>query len=305
MKKYLLPLRQINIIFCLVFILILPDLNGQRQRNDVEDFQEAKFPYPGLVETRNIEIGVGLAGAGVRDFATSPLFYRGGLIGLNLGFSRRNLNREFLCNLHTGVGVLANFYNDTGAASTYVRSGLQIFWLKDINRWSTERFRFLFGPVGQLTNGIRVNPSLGNNGFVMENQANLMLGSKIIADISRSRTIKRPWILGGLKTPKQREISFQFNIGIVNANYRPGYNVSGLPGLRGDDSDARNILFYDYDGKINGLRFTSQLNYTWWIPTGNAYRLSYLWDASTLPGRFESMQVAVHTFQFAFIFKKK
>lgn len=292
-------------VFLLVILGCLCNpLTGQHPDSPESNLQEELFPYPAVEEARHVELGAGIAGAGIRDLATSPLFYRGPVIGGSLGFSRRNSVREFLFGLHSGAGILISSYNNTGSTSLYARTGVNLYWLKDINKWATGGFRFLFGPAGQFTNGIRVNSSLGNNSFALENQVNLSFSSKIIADISRKKAIKRPWLLGGLKKPAQRELSFQFNIGLLNANFRPGYSFSGLPALRGDEEDGPNLLFYDYKWRINGFRLFSQLNYTWYIPTGNAYRLTYMWDASNLPGRFEAMQIAVHTLQFAFIFKK-
>lgn len=150
---------------------------------------------------------------------------------------------------------------------------------------------------------IRINQSFQNAAPGFESIVNFMAAAKIERDISRTtqKTINLYKLKLNLKSVK-RELAFQFNVGILNFNRRPGYAYVYSNEWDGSNTNGINWLLEEYQLSLNGWRFGSRCEFTQYTPNGNARRIAYVWDIAHIPGRFEVFQMAIHKLQFTFIF---
>jgi hypothetical protein len=121
---------------------------------------------------------------------------------------------------------------------------------------------------------------------------------KITKDISRKSASVRKFLFFKWNKPaRKRNLSFQFNIGVLNGAYRNGYAYSGQSAVLNDPK-----LFDDYQFNLSGFRMSSALDYKIFLKNKNAIKLSYLWDAYKTGSDFETFEMAHHTFKFTFMF---
>ena len=243
-----------------------------------------------------------------RDFATSPLFYRGG--GFNLGNARlsRSDDRERLFQLSMGISpmfahVPESDFIQPGSVAFFGNLEFHFHQLWKLKSLSSEKNNFKLGGALRSSQHIRINPSLQNNALGLENITNFMLASHIIRDISRVEA--RPldlWLFQTTLRPIKRDLKFHFNAGILNFNYRPGYAYSYVSELEGLETNPLSWILDNYRWSLNGWRFTTELEYISYLPNGNAYSWAYVWDAAHAPGRYEAFQMANHEIKFTYYF---
>jgi hypothetical protein len=253
--------------------------------------------------------GIGLMS--YRDFATSPLYFSGLGLHLNLGWERVRANKEFLFSLQMQLGVvganapLSNYYQafSVGFMSNY-QGYTHLLW--DIPIGENPKNSLSIGPGMVFTNNIRVVPNLNNNAFGGEGFFNLMATGIFRRDVSR----KKPFNLDlGLFTlrlkPRSKSLSFQFGAGLLNLNRRPGYAYFFDGELDGTNTNPLSYIYENYKWRLNGWRMMSKLEYAWYLENGNGHSVAYLWDAVHAPGGFEAFQMASHMIRYTLIFKRK
>ncbi|HSJ66402.1 MAG TPA: hypothetical protein VK921_01955 [Anditalea sp.] len=242
-----------------------------------------------------------------RDFATSPLFYRGAGLHGGMGWMRSSDKRERLIdfNMNGSLTLARTPESDFFPALTegfFISINSQFHYLYKIERFSTAKNNFKLGGAIVSTQNIRINPHLENAAVGLENISNLMLVGKLKRDISRTepKNFKFLFIKTTLQ-PIRRYLDFQTNIGILNFNRRPGYAYVYHNEWDGTDTDPASWVLDAYRWTLNGWRLGTTVEYSWFRPSGNGRKISYLWDAAHAPGRFESMQMASHTFRYTII----
>ncbi len=243
-----------------------------------------------------------------RDQATSPLFYNGILLNYGLGWMHSGSKHEFIVMGDVNLGLLSGSAPSSSFFQTYSEaylfsSDLYTHYLRQLKMLSVGKFSFHAGGALRNTLNVRMNTNLGNNGAGIEDLLNLMLAARVNYDISRLKTKTVNWYLfTRTLQPQRRQLSLQFNAGVLNFNYRPGYAYLVDAELDGTETNIIEYLLGGHQWSLNGWRFNSSLSYTTWRSTGNGIRWSYHWDVAHAPGRYESFQYATHSIRFSLLF---
>jgi hypothetical protein len=246
-----------------------------------------------------------------RDFATSPLFYNGVGSDFQAGWLRRSKASERMFDI--GLGV--NTFFARVPTSDFLQSGSTAFMLQlnstysqlfEIGKISTDKNNIKVGGLIHLTQNIRSNFGLFNNGLGLENSINIMASGQLIRDISRvnPREVNLLLFKPTLK-PVKRDLRFQLNAGLLNLNNRPGYAYSSQSEIIGLETHPITWLLSNYQTSLNGWRYTSEIELIKYLPNGNARSWSYVWDAIHMPGRYESFQMASHQIRYRIFFHTK
>jgi hypothetical protein len=259
---------------------------------------------------RYFTISGAMTNVNYRDLATSPLTYHGFGGNMNFGWWFNAVKSEHLFEIDLGSGAAMTFsptsdYYQTSSMSTLAVFSLYNHHLYDVERLSVGSFKTSLGGTWLSTTNFRMNPGLMNNSTGIESFINLMFAAKTTFDLSRKSELTQDWIFfTRVLKPVKRDISFHLNAGIVNANFRPGYNYTANIEVDGTSrSDLVNMLD-TYRWKVNGWRFSTRLEYTKYRPSGNGRRWSYIWDALSAPGSFEGFQMAVHRIQYTILINR-
>ena len=246
-----------------------------------------------------------------RDFATSPLFYNGVGSDFQAGWLRRSKASERMFDI--GLGVNAFFARVP--TSDFLQSGSTAFMLQlnstysqlfEIGKISTDKNNIKVGGLIHLTQNIRSNFGLFNNGLGLENSTNIMASGQIIRDISRNAPKElNLLVFKPTLKPVKRDLRFQLNAGILNFNYRPSYAYSYEGEIIGMETQPISWVLSSYKWSLNGWRFNTEIEFIKYLPNGNARSWSYVWDALQMPGRHENFQMASHQIRYRIFFQTK
>lgn len=253
----------------------------------------------------------GFASFTYRDFATSPLFYRGPSMRFSYGNLRIDERIDQMWFIDFGGGaafakIPKSSYLQSYTTAFFLRGELYFHLLYDIKRLSNSFCNVKFGGSGAYFANVRYNESLGNNGIGVDNIFNLMFAMKASKDISRKTEKTRNWLfIQKVLKPKKRTLCFQVNTGILNFNYRPGYAYSYSGELDGNNTHPVGWMFQDYKWSMNGWRLSTKLNFTSYLSNGNARQFAYVWDAVGAPGRHSGFEMATHRLQITILFNTK
>ena len=257
------------------------------------------------------QLSVGVNNPVYRDFATSPLFYNGFGAHLQSAWFKRSDLRERSFEIGLGLNSMSaripesNFIQpETGSFFGLISARyLQLWKLKSL---STEKNNIKLGGIVQTTQNFRLNLDLQNNAFGLEHLTNIMASGQITRDISRNEARQLNfWLFKPILKQVKRDLRFQFNAGILNLNYRPGYTYVYNEEIAGLETNPVNWILSTYKWSLNGWRFNTRLEFITYLPNGNARSWSYVWDATNAPGRHEKFQMASHQIRFAYYFHTK
>lgn len=232
-----------------------------------------------------------------RDFSTSPLFYKmpgvgfaaSGIYSLPKAENRFDIEGDFL------------YWN-----ALFIRINSYYHYIHKIPVFKSEKWDLKVGGAFTFTQNFRSNSALQNAQIGYESFANVMVVGKISRDLSRLEPKDyKCWFLKGTKKAIKRLISFQLNVGILNFNHRPStYNYVYLGSINGTELSLSEF-FDEYQWKLNGWRFGTQIEYSWYYPSGNGRKIAYIWEAAHAPGTFEPFQMASHKLQFTILINNK
>lgn len=245
-------------------------------------------------------MGAGLDAGSFLDLATSPLTYRGVNLNMHLGHLKEDsvIEGQFGFNYFVGlyVGGTGNHYSSSIANGIYL-SYKRLYQLP-LHLSSNTNLK-IGGEINTLSN-FRYNASLQNNGFGMEYFGNLMGVIKLTQNISRDepRTI-HIWKVNLHLKPKQRNLSFQGNLGLANFNLRNGYAYTGQSQVVNDFNAFEGYQF----NKFSGLRIGGTAAYTRYLNNGNGIRWAYTFDALTSGETVNRFALARNTITFTLLFK--
>lgn len=256
---------------------------------------------------RSFTLSSGVIYATYRDFATSPLFYEGPGIHLGLGWTweaeRWENSFETNFNLSAALAMAPESeYFQPISNSVFINNQVYNSYLRKIDDWSFSDYTIKIGGTIMSDFNARINTDLLNAAGGIEALANLMLSGKIERDISRTNTeVKKFWFIKRTLLPVKRNVSFQLNTGLINLNWRPGYAYLSDSEFNGSDTNGLSYLLDSHSWSLNGWRLGTRLEYSKFRPNGNGMKLSYVWDAVHAPGRYESFQMASHSFRYTLI----
>ncbi len=254
-----------------------------------------------LLRDKNyIELSLGKSNSKFRDFATSPLFYK----GLPTAFGIRKTRDKNMTLVSFGMEyIFGNYHSNFNdhEATSQVRSlsfDYSRMYHSNLTRWDKTDL-FLGGKVVSTAN-LRINPSLLNNNVGFEMFANIMGSAMVQRDISRNRLKSKKILFIKYKLkPRKRDLSYRLNLGIVNTNYRNGYSYIGQSALLNEFE-----LFEDYKYSVlSGLRIGSQIDYRVYL-NNNALVFSYVWDAYKTGNKMDKLEMSQHIFKLSMLINK-
>jgi hypothetical protein len=254
--------------------------------------------------SRDWQIRGGVGMTSFRDFATSPLTYRGYSAGISLGRLKTDSlrHRSFSIHFYSGNTKPLSLYDLRTIEAHSSVLMLDYARLYRIRPGFLKRTA-LFAGAQLSANGIyRVNAGLMNNALGLDGGVSLMASFKLLRDVSRteSRRIKVLFIPIRLKE-RNRSLYWQFNGGMFNTNFRNGFAYGSL-------KQTTNQFPLPGDYRLNafsGLRFSSDLAIRQWLSNGNAIQLNYHWDFYSSGRKFEPLEFAIHSLGFSFFFNTR
>lgn len=286
----------------LLILMLLLSAQVYSQKRDSLDTIKNKLP-----SNFYSVLSIGLTSPLYRDFATSPLFYRGLGINLNTAWLRRNDKRERIFRVDLGFSALIprvpkSKLIQPGGLAYYGNLTLYYHQLWKIEALSNEKFNMKVGGALNITQNVRGNPVLQNNAMGLENLSNLMASAQVTMDISRKtpKEYKRFTL-----KPVKRELRLLVNVGVLNFNYRPGYAYTYDSEMNGTKSRPVAWAFSNYKLTLNGWRINTELEFIKYLPNRNARAWSYVWEAAHAKGRYEPFQMASHRIQYTLYFHSK
>jgi hypothetical protein len=287
----------------LMLMLLFVGFNQTKAGNEVAASDSVK---PAV---RYWQSSIGLSNPSYRDFATSPLFYRGVGFNISTGWLKRSAKKERLFDmLLSAAPMSANIptsnYLKRAVTSTFVQMSLRYVQLYELKSLSKQKNKYKAGFALHATQNFRMNRFLQNNATGVENVSNVMLTGQVMRDVSRSseKKVNLLFFKPTLK-PVKRDLRFQLNVGVLNFNYRPGYAFAYEGYLTSNTSPLLWIL-NNYSWSLNGWRTQGELELLTYLEGGNARSWTYVWSAMHIPGKFENFQMAMHQIKYTVFFQR-
>jgi hypothetical protein len=253
--------------------------------------------------------GLSYSTIGYRDFATSPLFYRGPALELSIGWPvmKAKSYREFGMNALAGLtdaSVPDNSEFEVKTPARFFSGNVNYNYLRKTEFLSPKYLLYL-GLSAVSRFHFRINPALGNNGTGVEAFFNFMASGRIEKDFSKKSGEGKAWLVFRRKNETNRTLAFQLNIGLLNFNYRPGYAYSGFSEFDGTNTNGLQFILNEHSWSLNGMRFQSRLE--WIINKRKKYsnRWVYSWELITAPGKYEEFQFVAHSFTYSVLLFRK
>lgn len=279
-----------------IMILLQVFVMGVYSQNDTQllSKKEMRKQMPSY-----IEVSLGSSSSNFRDFATSPLFYKGRTNYTSLSRSKINQDRELDFGVAYFFGNCSSTFNDHITSSSLKTVSLYYSRLYKLEKLSSNEWNTKIGGLLYGTGNFRTNMSLQNNASGLE-LIPTVLGSVKISKSFKPQASKSKKILfiKYQTKPKTRNLAYRLNIGLVNSSYRNGYVYAG-------QSDVLNApkITDDYEFKMfSGFRMSSALDYTVSLKNKNKVQLSYLWDAYKTGGNLDPLEMAQHTLKLTLLF---
>lgn len=247
-----------------------------------------------------LDLGTGINVSYFRDFATGPIFYRSAANSVMAHYHRFDSDRETRFGTDLSFGIYS-FQIENERASSLVRTlNLDFGKLYRLEKLSNDKYSVKAGGTFLFTGNMRIDPALQNSGFGYEFIYNLMASAKVSRDVSRKEAKRvKLWFIKYNLQPRQRLLSYQLNLGVLNSHIRNGYAYVNQNGILNEPS-----FLADYEHTFfQGFRMNSALFYTLYLNKGNALRFSYVWDAYTTGQEEVKLEMANHMFGVAFLFQ--
>lgn len=168
--------------------------------------------------------GFGVGTVSFRDYATSPLVYKG--LAFSLGMAKVKVDHKketrFSTNFLFGNPLNQIDKSDSDLPKEKHRSSvssvdLQYSRLYTIHKLSKSKSLFQVGGTIDLKMIVRANPSLGNNGRGLD------IFPTLFGSIKMSHELFIPPILKRKSPPRKQAFSIRLDMGLLNTNIRNGY----------------------------------------------------------------------------------
>ncbi|NLL28547.1 MAG: hypothetical protein GX259_07100 [Bacteroidales bacterium] len=261
--------------------------------------------------SRTFNSSFGLGYLNFRDFATSPLFYKGALLHFSSGetyvMPKIELDYKLGFNIYgADAKIPKSSLINPDSYSFGAGLDLEFSTLYQHPKLIFNKQKVQIGGVGIFTSNIRYNPYLGNNALAVDNLINLMVSGRVVCDISRNaeKTINLYFFNIRFK-PLKRDLAFQTDVGVLNINHRPGYAYSYESEVIGTETSPIEWFFDDYKWSVNGWRLRTHLIYKTYHKNGSAQSIEYVWEAFNAKGKIEPFQMATHSIRLTRCFSLK
>ena len=279
-----------------VLLCAFATTNVFAQETDMPTNKEMRKARPNY-----ISIGMGLNRGSVRDFATSPLTYKGMLFNFSAGYQRYDDLRDTRLNFRFNFGGY-KYKRETGIPTSSKASVFALFVnyakLYRLNKYSNDKWNFKVGGMLDVVTDVRINPELLNAQLGYEIFNTLYASGKVTRKFVRTELKHKKFLFIKYKLkPRVAMLSYQLNLPIINGYARNGFAYLGNESIDGA------LLFNGYRYKIfSGFRMSSTLAFTRQMANGNMWRVSYVWDAYTTGGQQNRFEMANHIAEFSLLF---
>lgn len=248
-----------------------------------------------------IQAGLGLNRGSMRDFATSPITYKGILFNYSLGYLKMDDAREVKLSARYNQGSYR--YKKTEGIEVKSKSSQHVLYLNyyrlyQLKKFSNDKWNVKLGGMYDVNLDVRINEDLMNAGVGYEVFNTFFLSGKVSRKYERTETISKKFLFIKYKLkPMVTLFSYQLNLPVSNNTIRNGYAYIG------NESLNTTPLFKGYEAKaFSGIRFCSELAYTRQMQNGNMYRVSYIWDAYAVGKDFNRFEMANHILELSLLF---
>ena len=249
-----------------------------------------------------LEVSAGINSSNFRDFATSPLFYKG--VPKYIGIERMKMDslRESEIGLTYSFGNYSVTVGDITTQSKVNTVSTYYSKLHCLPKFCNDDWNVKVGGLFHTTGNLRINAALQNNAGGIELFATLFGSVKVTRDVSRTKVKNKRFIFIKYRlNPRKRDLAFRLNLGLMNNTYRNGFVYSGQSGVLN-----KTKIFDDYQFKVfSGYRMSSSLDYTFYLKNKNAVQLSYIWDAYKTGGDLDKFEMANHILKVSLLFNTK
>lgn len=251
-----------------------------------------------LPKEHYLQIGLHSNRSAMRDWATSPLWYKGSPMSIGLAYEALNANKD----IETGLVYRFGNYKANDAeplTSSNVKSG-NFFHsrLYSISKLSKSKICVELGGMAQVLGNFRMNPSLQNNAVGIE--AITSVSGSVRLGYRWERTQDERKKIGFIKLnmhPAQRSIRLRANVGLLNFPLRNGYIYSIHSGVLNTFNP-----FTGYTLSAGGTNLSTALEYTIQRPGRNGYRFGYVWEAYQTSKKFDHLDMVTNSFRFTLLF---
>ncbi|MCB9045692.1 MAG: hypothetical protein H6550_06100 [Chitinophagales bacterium] len=282
----------------LLILVCLTILHAQVHGQETDGLSRKQIRHG---RAKYIQTGLGLNKGSMRDFATSPITYKGILFNYSLAWLKMDTARENKFTVRFNQGNYRYKKTDgidvKSKATQYVLY-LNYYRLYQLRRLSNEKWNVKLGGMYDVNMDVRINDDLMNAGIGYEAFSTFFLSGKVSRRFERKEVINKKFLFIKYKLkPMVTLFSYQLNLPVMNNSVRNGYAYIG------NESLNTFPIFNGYEVKsFSGIRFCSELAYTRQMQNGNMYRVSYFWDAYAVGKNFNRFEVANHILEFSLLF---
>lgn len=248
-----------------------------------------------------LQAGFGLNRGTMRDFATSPITYKGVLMNYSVGYTKMDTARETRFTTRFNMGSYR--YKRTEGIDLKSKTAVYILDLNyqklyQLERFSNKKWNVKAGAMVDVNMDVRVNEDLMNAGVGYEVFNTFFLSGKVSRRFKRTEVESKKFLFIKYKRkPMLSLLSYQLNVPVMNNTIRNGFAYIGNEGIN------TTPLFKEYEAKsFSGIRICSELAYTRQMQNGNMWRLSYWWDAYAVGKDFNRFEMANHILEFSLLF---
>ncbi len=265
-------------------------------------FSQSNSDVPGKSGSIYIGLESGITSTAFRDWATSPLFYRGKSPWFSASFIKLKPSRRSNLSFSYSSG---NFFTKT-ERQIYVS---QVQWFRvDYSRLYALKKRrkhgwnFELGGELSFFGDFRSNPNLLNNSFGNEYFGTLSASSAVSKDISRKASKEGKFLFFKYKlNPRKRQIRVYLTPGLLNAVYRNDFSYINQSSILNEPN-----IYDNYRLKIpSGMRFRSGIDYTFFLNNNNGFQIGYEWNFNKSSFTSKSFEMASHLIKGTILFNVK
>lgn len=283
-------------IYLIVILICSTNAFSQNETSEsIEKKQKERRPA-------YINIASGLNISNFRDFATSPLTYKGKPFYTSLSHIDVDKKRESNFTLSYSTGKYKSNFNNHASESKVNTISLNYLELFELKKISSTRFNIKIGGQLNSTFNLRENTDLFNNSKGVDIIMTFFGSAKANIECSRTREKSKKFLFLNYKLNKRtRTLSYTMNFGVVNSSYRNGFAYTSPSAPLNDDD-----FFAGYEFRIfKGFRLNSALDYIIYLRNKNAIQFSYIWDAYRTSGHHDNFEMAAHILKFSLLFSLK
>ena len=254
--------------------------------------QEGRLPS----KPAYLEFSAGLNYLFLRDAGVSPLLFSGPLFFTQGSWHKETGKTQWRADFGYSIGEIEKaraFIVDSDINAFF--HGLSAF--RSFKQSANGRLNLLGGLHYHGFSNYRVTPAFRNNASVVESLNTIFAGAK--ADYSLTKTFRPRKFLFFRRKGGERDFKFstQFNVPVLHASWRPDFAY--LDDFTGGD----NTVGRDNIIRVGGYRLMWRSEFQVFMRNGNAWKLSYHWEAQRSPGDLNRLETAQHIAAFSLLMR--